>query len=203
VHWSVPQPRLWVLDVDGVLFDVRQQVKMLRGKPVFAPPKGGKTREVPLPDVVAFALAERVHQWPAREVALPWRELGSQPTTAELVFVTREGGPLTRRHYNVNVWKRALVAAEVEPTRANGMHALRHHFASALLDGGVSIRALAEYLGHSDPVVHPADVHAPDATQRGPRPCSGGRGPRSSVAWPRCGPGSSLTGISAGQGLRH
>ncbi|HVL97901.1 MAG TPA: tyrosine-type recombinase/integrase [Egibacteraceae bacterium] len=67
------------------------------------------------------------------------------------VFVTREGGPLTRRHYNVNVWKPALVGAGVEPTRANGMHALRHHYASVLLDGGVSIRALAEYLGHADP----------------------------------------------------
>jgi len=31
------------------------------------------------------------------------------------------------------------------------MHALRHHYASTLLDGGVSVRALAEYLGHSDP----------------------------------------------------
>ena len=31
------------------------------------------------------------------------------------------------------------------------MHALRHHYASVLLDGGVSIRAVAEYLGHADP----------------------------------------------------
>ena len=31
------------------------------------------------------------------------------------------------------------------------MHALRHYFASLLLEGGVSIRALADYLGHSDP----------------------------------------------------
>jgi integrase len=31
------------------------------------------------------------------------------------------------------------------------MHALRHHYASVLLEGGVSIRALADYLGHSDP----------------------------------------------------
>ena len=138
-------------DFLGRRVHVRQQVKMLRGKPVFAPPKGGKTREVPLPDVVAFALAESLRQWPAREVTLPWRELDRQPVTSELLFVTREGGPLTRRHYNVNVWKPALVAAGVEPTRANGMHAMRHHFASALLDGGVSVRALAEYLGHTDP----------------------------------------------------
>jgi integrase len=31
------------------------------------------------------------------------------------------------------------------------MHALRHYFASVLLDAGESVRALAEYLGHSDP----------------------------------------------------
>jgi integrase len=31
------------------------------------------------------------------------------------------------------------------------MHALRHHYASVLLDGGVSIRAVSEYLGHHDP----------------------------------------------------
>ncbi|MCU7728995.1 tyrosine-type recombinase/integrase [Actinoplanes sp. KI2] len=30
------------------------------------------------------------------------------------------------------------------------MHALRHHYASVLLDAGESIRALAEYLGHAD-----------------------------------------------------
>lgn len=36
-------------------------------------------------------------------------------------------------------------------TRENGMHALRHYFASVLLEGGVSIRAVAAYLGHADP----------------------------------------------------
>ena len=35
--------------------------------------------------------------------------------------------------------------------RENGMHALRHYFASACLHNGVDIRALAAYLGHSDP----------------------------------------------------
>lgn len=36
-------------------------------------------------------------------------------------------------------------------SRENGMHALRHFYASVLLDAGETIRALAEYLGHSDP----------------------------------------------------
>lgn len=31
------------------------------------------------------------------------------------------------------------------------MHALQHFYASVLLDAGESIKALAEYLGHSDP----------------------------------------------------
>jgi integrase len=35
--------------------------------------------------------------------------------------------------------------------RDNGTHALRHFYASALLDGGENIRAVSEYLGHADP----------------------------------------------------
>jgi integrase len=31
------------------------------------------------------------------------------------------------------------------------MHALRHYYASVLLDAGESIKAVAEYLGHTDP----------------------------------------------------
>ncbi len=31
------------------------------------------------------------------------------------------------------------------------MHALRHHYASVLLETGVSIGAVSEYLGHHDP----------------------------------------------------
>jgi integrase len=31
------------------------------------------------------------------------------------------------------------------------MHALRHFYASTLLDAGESIKALANYLGHADP----------------------------------------------------
>jgi len=48
------------------------------------------------------------------------------------------------------VWRPALVAAGVQPGRANGMHALRHFYASALIDAGESASAVAEYLGHAD-----------------------------------------------------
>jgi integrase len=36
-------------------------------------------------------------------------------------------------------------------TRREGIHQLRHYYASVMPAGGVSIKELAEYLGHSDP----------------------------------------------------
>jgi hypothetical protein len=58
---------------------------------------------------------------------------------------------VTRNYFNSGIWKPALVRAGVEPTRANGTHAQRHHYASVLLDAGESIRAVSEYLGRTDP----------------------------------------------------
>jgi integrase len=67
--------------------------------------------------------------------------------------------------YSETVWKPALVQAGIIPkpakdrrgraryvtTRREGIHQLRHYFASVMLAGGVSIKELAEYLGHADP----------------------------------------------------
>jgi len=38
------------------------------------------------------------------------------------------------------------------------MHALRHWYASVLLDGGESIKVVSAYLGHTDEGFHPADL---------------------------------------------
>jgi integrase len=115
---------------------VRQQVKLLNGKPVIASPKGRKTREVPLPEIVAVAISEHLRK---------------HPPVDGLVFTSRERKLTSRNYYNPHVWKAAVRRAGVAPTRANGMHALRHFYASVQLDAGTSIRALADYLGHSDP----------------------------------------------------
>lgn len=37
--------------------------------------------------------------------------------------------------------------------REHGMHALRHFYASVLLDAGESIKAVSQYLGHTDPAL--------------------------------------------------
>lgn len=130
---------------------VRQQIKLVKGHPVLSPPKGGRERDVPLPDVVSVVLAEYLRAFPPVEVTLPWRDLDGEPRKVAMVFTGDTGGPVNRNRYNLNVWKPALAAAGIEPSRSTGMHQLRHHYASLLLDGGVSIRAVAQYLGHADP----------------------------------------------------
>lgn len=129
---------LRVEDVDLVRhrLRVRQQVKLLGGHPIIALPKGRRTREVPLPDVVAAAVAEHLERHPAVDGVL---------------FTSRESKLANRNFYNRHVWKPALRSAGVEPSRENGMHALRHFYASVQLEAGTSIRALADYLGHADP----------------------------------------------------
>lgn len=112
-------------------------MKLLGGRVAIDKPKGGKTRTVPLPDKVAVELAEQLRHFPA--------------TGEELMFTTREHLPINRNHFNPYIWRAALDATEVELGRSNGMHALRHFYASVLIDAGESVRAVADYLGHADP----------------------------------------------------
>ena len=130
---------LRVRDIDFLRrqLHVEQQVKIVRGQLVLEPPKGGKTRSVPLPDTVAAELAEHLRRYPTEG--------------KDLVFTSREGKPVNRNHFNPYTWKPALETAGVAPTRSNGMHALRHFYASVLIDAGESVRAVADYLGHADP----------------------------------------------------
>ncbi|GAB3338932.1 tyrosine-type recombinase/integrase [Micromonospora halotolerans] len=58
---------------------------------------------------------------------------------------------INRCWFDPKIWRSAVTAAGIVPSRSTGMHALRHFYASALLDAGESIKALASYLGHSDP----------------------------------------------------
>jgi integrase len=140
-------------DIDFLrgIVHVRRQVKLVAARPVFAPPKFGKERDVPLPETVALALAAHLQRWQPVAVTLPWREPDARSETVGLLVATRERTAVVRTYFNRHVWKPALKAAQVAATRQNGMHVLRHTYASVLLEDGVSVKALAEYLGHADP----------------------------------------------------
>ncbi|MYT96721.1 MULTISPECIES: site-specific integrase [unclassified Streptomyces] len=148
------------LDFDNETLHVVQQLKLSLSQPVFAPPKGGKLRDVPLPAPVADALKRHMKRFPPVEITLPWMRAGGSPVTKRLIFTGPLGGHVWRTSLNEDHWKPALAAVGVIPTaksrehaaaREHGMHALRHFYASVLLDAGESIKAVSEYLGHSDP----------------------------------------------------
>ncbi|MEU0572758.1 tyrosine-type recombinase/integrase [Nonomuraea sp. NPDC005983] len=136
-------------------------LRIVRGRRVFAPPKGGKTRYVPLPDSVALQLSAHLAAFPAVDVTLPWLALAGKPVTHRLIFSSPNGNAIHCTYFNQGQWRLALVRAGIvtappkgempESHREHGMHSLRHFYASVLLDGGESIKALSEYLGHHDP----------------------------------------------------
>ncbi|SHI19807.1 tyrosine-type recombinase/integrase [Streptomyces sp. 3214.6] len=149
------------LDYERGWLHVGHQLKRIRGKYVFALPKGGKVRDVPLPQAVATALRDHVAAFLPVDVTLPWRTPDGPLVTKRLVFSGVEGRHVRVSHINDHHWKPALAVAGIIPkpeageryasAREHGMHALRHFYASVLLDAGESIRALSSYLGHADP----------------------------------------------------
>ena len=96
--------------------------------------KGSKQRTVPLSP-------------PAVDALRRWLDAGravlvDADTPAEAVFVNRRAHPLTPRDVRRILDRRA--AGPAHP------HALRHTFATHLLDGGADLRAVQELLGHAD-----------------------------------------------------
>jgi integrase/recombinase XerC len=96
--------------------------------------KGDKARDVPLGDAADRALAAYL---PAR------RALGAQ---GGALFVNARGARLTPRSVQRMV-KRWTIAGGVHA--AATPHALRHSYATHLLDEGVDLRSIQELLGHA------------------------------------------------------
>lgn len=142
------------VDVDGGWVHVQRQVKRVRARAVFGFPKNDRDRRVPLPTSVARRF--KVHLEDGRfgplSVTLPWEDPASDRTaTANLIFSTTRRGAVSRSVFATKLWRPALKVAGIVPDRTTGTHALRHFYASALLDGGENVKALSAYLGHHDP----------------------------------------------------
>jgi site-specific recombinase XerD len=94
--------------------------------------KGAKQRRVPLSEPAVAAL----ERWLTHRGGVAGQDAG------EAVFVNRRGRPLSPRDV-----RRVLDRRAASPTNP---HALRHSFATHLLDGGADLRAVQELLGHAD-----------------------------------------------------
>ncbi len=101
--------------------------------------KGKKERLCPIGRPAAQALQLALD---ARDVWLALRGAG-RPAG---VFVNPRGGPLTPRSVERSL-KKYLAEAGLEP--ALTPHALRHSFATHLLDAGADLRSVQELLGHA------------------------------------------------------
>src|SRR3954447_15035027 len=117
------------LDVGSVDFDAEE---------VRVEGKGSKTRIVPVGEAAVGRLSDYVERGrPA---------LDQQGRGAPALFLSKSGRRLSTSDIRrrLRVWARqAALAGHVHP------HALRHSFATHLLDGGADLRAIQEMLGHS------------------------------------------------------
>jgi len=102
----------------------------LRGRTVTVLGKGGKQRRVPVHDAAVDALRS-------------WLERGRDDMEGppEAAFVNRRGARLGPRDV-----RRILDRRSASPTHP---HALRHTYATHLLDGGADLRVVQELLGHA------------------------------------------------------
>ena len=155
-------------DVDFLrrLLHVRLQVKIIRGRQVFAPVKNDKVHDVPLTDAAVVMLAEYIRAYPPERVTLPWAAADGEPVTCTLLLSRAPGLPMHRKPVN-DRWRGALKRAGITCDRYHMMHVTRHTAASAWLSAGLSIGAVAEFLGDTEATVQATYSHImPDDRER-------------------------------------
>ncbi len=189
-------------DFDEMTLHVRRQIKKLGTEHVYALPKNDLERDVPLPDWVAAAARVHIAKYPPRPCTLPWEKLTGKPQTHSILFRWADDSHVRYRTYSEQTWKPTIAKAGLIPgpgtdkrgrkryvtTRKEGPHQLRHYYASVMLADGVSVKELAEYLGHHDaaftlrvythllPSSHGRARRAIDARMFRPRAVSDGTG---------------------------
>lgn len=122
-------------DVDFLRRTATVEFQIAPGAKERSAPKTPRSRRtIPLPAVVADALAAHMQQFP--------------PAPDGSLFTTKTGTVYRHDYYGSIIFKKAVKDAGLPPSTTS--HALRHHYASVLLHAGESVVAVAERLGHEN-----------------------------------------------------
>lgn len=110
---------------------------------LLVPGKGGKDRYVPLPTATLTLLREhwRTHRHPLWLFLAPGRTPSQPPPVDDARAVTSDSVQ--------KAFQRALNLSGI--SKGAHVHTLRHSYATHLLEAGVHLRLIQEYLGHSSP----------------------------------------------------
>lgn len=139
------------IDFGEAMLRVDRQVVVVDRRPVLAPPKTrASVRDVPMPAVLAEALAGHIEQRRPKDV----------------LFRTSRGNLIRRDYFNAKVLKPAILAAGVPDDMT--FHDLRHTFASTALAEGVPISEVSRWLGHES-ITTTVDLYGhlvPEASER-------------------------------------
>ncbi len=103
--------------------------------------KGKKERLCPLGRPAEIALQNALSM--RSEV---WNSLGQKGDSRKIIFLNKNGGPITARSIERMV-KKYVAYCGLKP--GISPHALRHSFATHLLDCGADLRSVQELLGHA------------------------------------------------------
>jgi len=119
------------IEIKNLFFD-QEFVQIFYGK-------GNKERLVPM--------GKMAQQMIQRYLSHSRPELADRRRSGEILFLSRNGRPLTRMAY-WNILRHYVTQSGIQ--KHVSPHTLRHSFATHLLDGGADLRAVQEMLGHSD-----------------------------------------------------
>jgi integrase len=115
--------------------DIAEISYELNGKVWFGPPKTKASRRtVPLPEVVATALAANT---------------SPNPDPQALVFTSPEGAPIRAGQFRQRIWRAATEAADLEGLR---IHDLRHTAVALWIAAGASVTEIGRRAGHTSVV---------------------------------------------------